>query len=149
MERKISAEKTSIRQTVLFICTHNSGRSQMAEAFFNKYAPPHVRALSAGSQPAERLNRTVVNAMKELDIDIIRQQPKLLTVEMLDSADIVVTMGCGADKACPAAFVDTEDWQLDDPEGQPIDKVRQIRDAIEALVKQLIEKKFNEKLTSL
>ena len=116
----------------------------MAEAFFNRYAPSHIRAISAGSQPAERLNQMVVNAMKEVDIDISRQRPKPLTVEMLDSADIVVTMGCGADNACPAALVPTIDWELDDPEGQPMKKVRQIRDEIDARVKQLIEESLTE-----
>lgn len=138
MECKDTAGNKENRRTVLFVCTHNSGRSQMAEAFFNKYAPIHLRAISAGSQPAERLNRTVVNAMRERDIDISRQQPKLLTIEMLDSADIVVTMGCGESNACPASIVPAIDWALDDPEGQPIDKVRQIRDEIEKKVKYLI-----------
>ncbi len=140
-------EKTKGKpKKVLFVCTHNSGRSQMAEAFFNRYAPPHLRAISAGSQPAERLNQTMVNAMKERDIDISSQKPKALTVDMLDSADIVITMGCMDSNACPAAFVPTIDWGLDDPQGQPIRIVRQIRDRIESLVKQLIEQKFNEKL---
>ena len=124
---------------ILFVCIHNAGRSQMAEAFFNRYAPDGVRAISAGSQPAERLNPTVVAAMLEAGIDISLQYPKLLTVDMLDSADIVITMGCGESNACPAAFVQTIDWGLDDPEDQPIEKVRQIRDRIDAMVKLLIE----------
>jgi len=148
MNRRISTKVTENPKKVLFVCTHNSGRSQMAEAFFNRYAPPHIRAISAGSQPAERLNQTVVNAMKERDIDMSAQKPKALTVEMLDSADKVITMGCMDSNACPAAFVPTIDWGLDDPEGQPIRIVRQIRDAIEPMVKQLIEQKYNEKLTS-
>ncbi|MFA5054933.1 MAG: arsenate reductase ArsC [Dehalococcoidia bacterium] len=148
MKRNVTAGKTGKAVKVLFVCTHNSGRSQMAEAFFNKYAPPHIRAASAGTQPAERLNQTVVNAMKERDIDIGSQKPKLLTVEMLDSADVVITMGCMDGNACPAALVPTIDWGLDDPQGQPIRIVRQIRDEIESLVKQLIEEKLNERLTS-
>ena len=139
MKRRISIGNTGNHKKVLFVCTHNSGRSQMAEAFFNRYAPPHIRAISAGSQPAERLNQTVVNAMKEIDINISSQRPKLLTVEMLDSADIVITMGCGAEKACPAAFVQTEDWQLEDPEGKSIRDIRDIRDQIETKVKHLIK----------
>lgn len=134
-------------KTVLFVCTHNSGRSQMAEAFFNRYAPIDVRAISAGSQPAERLNPTVVAAMLEAGIDISSQHPKLLTVDMLDSADIVITMGCGESNACPAAFVQTMDWGLDDPEDQPIEKVRQIRDGIDAMVKLLIEQNSSTKET--
>ena len=140
MNRRISTKKTVSQKNVLFVCTHNSGRSQMAEAIFNRHAPSHIRAISAGSQPADRLNQTVVNAMKEIDIDISRQRPKLLTAEMLDEAAMVIVMGCGENNACPAALVPTIDWELDDPEGQPIRKVRQIRDEIDARVKQLIEK---------
>ena len=115
----------------------------MAEAFFNRYAPIDVRAISAGSQPAERLNPTVVAAMREAGIDISLQYPKLLTVDMLDSAGIVITMGCGESSACPAAFAPTVDWGLDDPEGQPLEKVRQIRYEIDARVKLLIEQISN------
>jgi arsenate reductase len=139
MKQQISTENKGNPKKVLFVCTHNRGRSQMAEAFFNRYTPPHIRAISAGSQPAERLNQTVVNAMKEVDINISSQRPKPLTVEMLDSADIVITMGCGAEKACPAALVQTEDWQLEDPEGKSIRTVRDIRDQIETKVKHLIK----------
>src|SRR5271157_5726125 len=95
MKQPISGKSMGSAKTVLFVCTHNSGRSQMAEAFFNRYAPADMRAISAGSQPAERLNPTVVAAMLEAGIDISSQHPKLLTVDMLDSADIVITMGCG------------------------------------------------------
>jgi protein-tyrosine-phosphatase len=139
MKQRISTGKTGSPKKVLFVCTHNRGRSQMAEAFFNRYAPSHIRAISAGSQPAERLNQTVVNAMKEADLNISSQRPKPLTVEILDSAYIVITMGCGAEKACPAAFVQTEDWQIEDPEGQSIRTVREIRDQIEIKVKHLIK----------
>jgi protein-tyrosine-phosphatase len=139
MKQRISTKNTGNPKKVLFVCTHNRGRSQMAEAIFSRYAPSHIRAISAGSQPAERLNQTVVNAMKEIDINISSQRPKLLTVEMLDSADIVITMGCGAEKACPATFVQTEDWQLEDPEGKSIRTVRGIRDHIEVKVKHLIK----------
>ena len=139
MKQRISTKNKGNPKKVLFVCTHNRGRSQMAEAIFNRYAPSHIRAISAGSQPAERLNQTVVNAMKEIDINISSQRPKLLTVEMLDSADIVITMGCGAEKACPAAFVQTEGWQLEDPEGKSMRTVREIRDHIEVKVKHLIK----------
>ena len=139
MNKRISTKVTVSPEKVLFVCTHNSGRSQMAEAFFNRYAPPHIRAISAGSQPAERLNQTVVNAMKEADINISSQRPKLLTLDMLDNATRVITMGCGAEKACPAAFVETEDWQLEDPEGKSIRDIRDIRDQIETKVKHLIK----------
>ena len=119
----------------------------MAEAFFNLYAPASMRAISAGSQPTERLNPTVVAAMREAGIDLSSQHPKLLTVDMLDSADLVITMGCGADNACPAAFVPSENWELEDPEGQPIEKVRQVRYEIDARVKLLVERILNSNET--
>jgi arsenate reductase len=128
---------------VLFVCVHNSGRSQMAEAFFNHYAAGRARAISAGTQPANHVDRNFVQAMKEIGIDISSSQAKALTSEMLDSADKVITMGCGVEGACPASFVPAEDWQLDDPEGQPIENVWEIRDEIEAKVKKLIRENFN------
>ncbi len=102
----------------------------MAEAFLNQRAAGKARAFSAGTRPASHTNPIVVDAMRELGIDITRQHPKLLTAEMLDNADRVVTMGCEVEKACPAAFVPVEDWQLEDPEGQSMEKVRAIRDEI-------------------
>ena len=111
----------------------------MAEALFNHYVRGKARASSAGTRPASHTDRTVVEAMKELGIDISSQRPKLLTAEMLENADEVVTMGCGVEGFCPASFVPTEDWQLEDPEGKPIKKVREIRDEIEAKVRELVE----------
>ena len=111
----------------------------MAEAFFNHYATGKARAFSAGTRPASHTDRTVVGAMKELGIDISSQRPKMLTVEMLENADKVVTMGCGVEGICPASFTPVEEWQLEDPEGKPIQKVREIRDEIEAKVMKLIE----------
>lgn len=123
---------------MLFVCVHNSGRSQMAEAFFNHYAAGQAKAFSAGTRPASHVDQTVVKAMRERGIDISSKRPKALTSEMLDGADRIITMGCGVEGVCPATFAPTEDWQLDDPEGQPIDKVREIRDEIENKVKKLI-----------
>jgi arsenate reductase len=111
----------------------------MAEAFFNYYAAGKAEAISAGTQPASHVDQTVVKAMGEIGIDISSKHSKLLTSEMLNIADKVITMGCGVEGICPAAFVSTEDWQLEDPEGQSIDKVRAIRDEIETRVKRLIE----------
>lgn len=125
-------------KNVLFVCVHNSGRSQMAEAFFNGIAQGKAVAISAGTQPAAQVNATVVAAMREVGIEIEDKQPKLLTADMLGDADRVITMGCSVEKACPAAFVPTEDWQLDDPAGKPIEKVRQIRDDVRDKVDQLI-----------
>ena len=111
----------------------------MAEAFFNYYAKGKAQAISAGTHYASHINPTVIEAMKEVGIDIGNKRPKMLTLEMLGVADKVITMGCGVEGICPASFVPTEDWQLEDPEGKPIEKVRAIRDEIETKVKKLIE----------
>jgi arsenate reductase len=128
----------------LFVCVHNSGRSQIAEAFFNYLAEGKAVATSAGTKPAARVNPTVIEAMREVGVDISNQRPKPLTLEMLENADRVITMGCDVEGVCPATFVPTEDWQLEDPEGKPIDKVREIRDEIEAKVRNLIEEILRE-----
>lgn len=124
---------------VLFVCVHNSGRSKMAEAFFNRMAAGRdMEALSAGTQPANSVNPTVVAAMREVGIDLSGEVPRRLTREMAQSADRVITMGCGVAESCPAGFLITEDWGLEDPQGQPIEKVRQIRDQIRERVATLI-----------
>ena len=123
----------------LFVCLHNSDRSQMDEAFFNRYAARKAEAISAETQPASHVDQTVVKAMNKIGIDISTKRAKALTDELLESADMVITMGCGAEGVCPAAFVPVEDWQLEDPEGQSIDKIRAIRDEIEKRVKMLIK----------
>lgn len=122
---------------VLFVCVHNSGRSQMAEALFNHLAKDRAIAGSAGTKPSLHLNPVVIEAMLEAGIDIRSQRPKPLTLEMLEEADRVITMGCGVEEVCPAGFISTEDWQLEDPEGKSIEKVRQIRDEIKAKVEEL------------
>ena len=124
---------------ILFVCIHNAGRSQIAEAFFNHYAKGKAQAFSAGTHYASRIDPIVVEAMAERGIDISNKRPKMLTLEMLGVADKVISMGCGVEGVCPATFVPTEDWQLEDPEGKPIEQVRAIRDEIEAKVKTLIE----------
>jgi arsenate reductase len=124
---------------ILFVCVHNAGRSQIAEAFFNHYAKGKAQAFSAGTHYASRINPIVVEAMGERGIDISNKRPKMLTLEMLGVADKVISMGCGVEGVCPATFVPTEDWQLEDPEGKPIEQVRAIRDEIEAKVRTLIE----------
>jgi len=123
---------------VLFVCVHNAGRSQMAEAFFNRMAKGEAAATSAGTEPAQQVNSTVVQAMLEVSIDISNQKPKLLTLEMLKDTARVITMGCSVEGVCPAGFVPAEDWELEDPEGKPIERVRQIRDEIGAKVEALI-----------
>jgi arsenate reductase len=125
-------------KTVLFVCVHNAGRSQMAEAFFNQKANGKAIAVSAGSKPADNVNPIVTEAMLEAGIDISRNKPKLLTMEMLEKAELVITMGCGEDTACPASWVETEDWDLEDPAGKTIEQVRKIRDEIEFRIKKLL-----------
>ena len=124
---------------ILFVCVHNSGRSQMAEAFFNKLAKNKARAISAGTQPAAQINPTVVAAMRELGMEIGNQKPKSLTLEMMESADRVITMCCNVAETCPASFIPTEDWELDDPEGKSIEETRQIRDQIKTKVEVLVK----------
>ena len=128
-------------KTVLFVCVHNSGRSQMAEAFFNKLAGGKAQALSAGTQPAGEVNPVVVEAMREAGIDISSNKPKALTLEMVEKADRMITMGCGAEAGavCPASFIETEDWALEDPKGKSLDQVRKIRDEIKARVMKLLK----------
>lgn len=123
---------------VLFVCTHNSGRSQMAEAFAARLGKGKLEAQSAGTEPADDLNPIVVQAMNEIGYDMAGQRPKLMTLEMVEWADLVITMGCGVDSAtCPATFVPSENWALADPHGAPIEKVREIRNEIERRVREL------------
>ncbi len=126
---------------VVFVCVHNAGRSQMAEAFFNRFAKGKAKAFSAGTQPTDEVNPIAAEVMKEAGIDISANKPKMLTLEMIESADRVITMGCGDDPAglCPAKIVPTEDWELEDPKGKPVEKVREIRDTIKAKVANLLK----------
>jgi arsenate reductase (thioredoxin) len=127
---------------VLFVCNHNAGRSQIAQAFFERRAPADVRAESAGSIPADRVWPSVVEAMGELGIDISDRRPKKLTVEIQLHADWAVTMGCG--DACPYVPTRVEDWDIPDPAHQPLDVVREIRDQVEQRVTRLIEERLEE-----
>jgi arsenate reductase len=124
--------------TVLFACVHNAGRSQMAAAFFNALADPGTaRALSAGTQPADRVHAQVVEAMLEVGIDLESARPRLLTPELSGSANLLVTMGCG--DACPfVPGLKVEDWPLADPNGKPPERVREIRDEIRERVRRLV-----------
>jgi arsenate reductase len=138
--------EVSIMKKVLFVCVHNSGRSQMAEAFFNKIAGGKATAISAGTEPASGVNPTVVAAMREVGIDISHNLPKILTKEMVASSDLAITMGCMDEaQVCPAAFVPGEDWGLTDPHDKPIEEVRPIRDEIKRRVELLIERLLEEK----
>ena len=125
-------------KTVLFVCVHNAGRSQMAAGFLQTLANGKVRVLSAGSAPKESINPLAVQVMKEVGIDIANNQPKVLTNEAVQESDVVITMGCG--DACPFyPGKRYEDWVLEDPAGQSIEKVREIRDEIHRRVDELIK----------
>jgi arsenate reductase len=127
---------------LLFVCVHNAGRSQMAEAFTNSLAkvkmlPVHAR--SAGAAAGDEINPMVAAVMEEIGISLEGQRPRQLTQELADNANLIISMGCGiyAD-ACPARIHVTEDWGLEDPKGQPIEKVRAIRDEIKAKIELLL-----------
>ena len=127
---------------VLFVCNHNAGRSQMAQALFERHAPPDVRAESAGSTPAKHLWPNVIEAMRELDIDLSGRRPQRLTVEMQLHADWAVTMGCG--DACPYVPTRVDDWDIPDPAHEPIEVVRDIRDQVEQRVTRLVHERLDE-----
>lgn len=125
------------RPTVLFVCVHNAGRSQMAAGYLQHLAGDRIEVLSAGSQPADEINRVAVAVMAEVGIDITANQPKVLTDDAVRSSDVVVTMGCG--DACPYfPGKRYEDWKLDDPAGLGIDAVRSIREEVKARIERLI-----------
>lgn len=126
---------------VLFVCTHNAGRSQMAQALFERYAPDDVRAESAGSDPSAHVWPEVIEVMRELDIDLSRNKPKRLTVEMQLHADWAVTMGCG--DVCPYVPTAVDAWDIPDPAGRPVNEVRQIRDMIVERVRDLATEKIH------
>jgi arsenate reductase (thioredoxin) len=122
---------------VLFVCVHNAGRSQMAAALLERKAEGRVRVISAGSEPADRLNPAVVEAMSEIGIDISAERPKRLEGGMVRESDVVITMGCG--DACPFyPGKRYEDWELEDPAGKDLETVRRIRDEIAGRVDALV-----------
>jgi arsenate reductase len=126
-----------VKPTVLFVCVHNAGRSQMAAGWLTSLAGDRVEVRSAGSEPASQINPVAIEAMREVGIDIAAEQPKLLRPEAVEQADVVVTMGCG--DTCPFyPGKRYEDWELDDPAGRGIAAVRPIRDEIRARVEGLI-----------
>jgi arsenate reductase (thioredoxin) len=132
-----SGDKEEVK--VIFACIHNAGRSQMAAAFFNSLAHTEdVQGFSAGTQPGERVHPEVVQVMTEAGIDLSRVKPQLLTADLAESADLLVTMGCG--EACPyVPGLERQDWPLEDPKGRPLETVRQIRDQIKKRVEDLIK----------
>ncbi len=124
--------------TVIFACVHNAGRSQMAAAFFNQLADPHqARALSAGTQPGERVHPVVVDVMRERGLDLANAAPQKLTDALAQQAQLLVTMGCG--DQCPVVpGLPRDDWPLEDPKGKPLARVREIRDEVERRVRALL-----------
>jgi arsenate reductase (thioredoxin) len=126
---------------VLFVCTHNAGRSQMAQAFFERYAPSDIRAESAGDDPAPAIWPEVITAMREVGIDIDRR-PKRLDLEMQLHADFGVTLACGVE--CPYVAADVEDWDVPDPHGLPLEEVREIRDLIEERVRDFVGERLDD-----
>ena len=130
--------ETAKKPSVLFVCVHNAGRSQMAAAFLTALAKWEIEVRSAGSQPAEKVNPAAVEAMSELGIDMSAEIPKILTTEAVKESDVVITMGCGDE--CPYfPGKRYEDWVLEDPAGQGIDAVRPIRDEIKTRIEGLID----------
>lgn len=126
------------RPTVLLLCVHNAGRSQMAAGWLRRLAGDRVRVLSGGSAPAAGLNPVAVEVMWEAGVDLSGEQPKRWTPQALDASDVVVTMGCGDE--CPVVpGTRYLDWELDDPAGKPVEEVRRIRDEIEARVRGLLD----------
>jgi arsenate reductase len=126
---------------VLFVCTHNAGRSQMAHAFFERHTPADVRAESAGQEPAEAIWPNVVEAMREVGIDISDRRPKRIDLEMQLHADWAITLACGG--SCPYVPTIVEDWEIPDPAGRSLAEVREIRDLLERRVKELIDTRLD------
>jgi len=125
-------------KTILFVCVHNAGRSQMAAGFMQSLGKEKVKVLSAGSMPKDQINPVAVEVMKEVGIDISNNQPKVLTTDAVKESDVVITMGCG--DACPIfPGKRYEDWQLEDPAGKDLETVRKIRDEIKIRVEKLLK----------
>ena len=129
-----------MKKTVLFVCVENAGRSQMAEGFFRKYAPAGYSAVSAGTRPAGQVNPVVIEAMKEVGIDIGVQKSKMITDKMIRESVKAVNMGCMDRAECPLLFLNNPvDWGIEDPKGKNIERVRIIRDEIERRVIELVK----------
>ena len=134
-----SKPKTRQMRTILFVCVENAGRSQMAEGFFNKFAPEGYEPISAGTKPISQINPVVVEAMNEVGVDIKQQKPKDITEDMMRNSTKIVNMGCVDKSFCPTLFIpNLIDWGMEDPKGKSIEAVREIRDDIEQRVKQLV-----------
>ena len=136
MSRKPRGESV---KKLLFVCVENAGRSQMAEAFAKHYGKGKIEVMSAGTMPSKEVNPMVIRVMQEKGIDISKNKPKSLSAKMVQEADVVVVMGCDAQDFCPAPLLKkVVNWELEDPKGKPIERVRQIRDEIERRVKTML-----------
>jgi protein-tyrosine-phosphatase len=130
--RKEPEVKRQAEKIVLFVCVENAGRSQIAEAFFRKYAPRGYMTVSAGTRPAGEINPVAIQVMKEVGVDISKQKSKIITEDMIRDAAVRVNMGCMDKESCPALFIhNLIEWGIEDPKGKSIDKVREIWDDIE------------------
>ena len=133
------SEKGPHELTVLFVFVQNAGRSQMAEGFFRKSAPKVYLPVSAGTSPTSVVNPIAVEVMREVGVDISKQRPKIMTEDMVKQSTVRVNMGCMDKNSCPTLFLnDVMDWDIEDPKGKPIEKVREIRDVIDLRVKELV-----------
>ena len=131
--------KKEPEKTILFVCVENAGRSQIAERFFNKYAPKGYKGISAGTKPVSQINPIAVEVMKEVGVDISNQKSKDITEEMMRNSFKTVNMGCMDKESCPTLFLSNVlDWNLEDPKGKSIEIVRKIRDEIDQRVKELV-----------
>lgn len=131
--------KRECAKSILFVCVENAGRSQMAEGFFNKYAPREYEPTSAGTRPVSQINPVAIQVMGEVSIDISKQKSKEITDDMIRNSSKIVNMGCIEKESCPTLFLhDLSDWNIEDPKNKPIEKVREIRDEISVRVKDLV-----------
>ena len=136
-----SSSKQVQDRVILFVCVENAGRSQMAEGFFNhRYAPKGYTAISAGTRPVSQINPLAIQVMNEVGIDISSQKSKIITEDMIRSSETRVNMGCIERAECPMLFMNNViDWGIDDPKGKSIEKVREIRDEIDARVREIAQ----------
>jgi arsenate reductase (thioredoxin) len=139
MKLSFSKSKLKSENTILFVCVENAGRSQMAEGFFNKFAPEGYKAISAGTKPVSQFNPVAVDVMREVGIDISNQKSKDITEDLMRNSTKIVNMGCMEKGACPTLLLHSVvDWKTEDPKGKSIEKTREIRDQIEQRVMELV-----------
>jgi arsenate reductase (thioredoxin) len=139
MKLSFSKSKLKSENTILFVCVENAGRSQMAEGFFNKFAPEGYKAISAGTKPVSQINPVAVDVMREVGIDISNQKSKDITEDMMRNSTKIVNMGCMEKGACPTLLLhNVVDWKTEDPKGKSTEKTREIRDQIEQRVMELV-----------